>query len=110
MHAWHGREGEGAALALAALVVVPMLVQRRVDQVRARVEEHADPARTLVVSGVRGGERGVPLLEGLKDQLVLPDDRSDVRLPQRQRPRGAGRGRCPRERASISADVFPAAD
>lgn len=35
-------------LALAALVVVPLLVQNRVDQVRARVEEAADPARTLV--------------------------------------------------------------
>ncbi|WP_420125771.1 sensor histidine kinase [Longimicrobium sp.] len=35
-------------LALAALVVVPILVQRRVDDVRARVEEVADPARTLV--------------------------------------------------------------
>ena len=35
-------------LALAALVVVPLLVQRRVDHVRERVEEQADPARTLV--------------------------------------------------------------
>ena len=35
-------------LALAALVVVPQLVQRRVDQVRGRVEAVADPARTLV--------------------------------------------------------------
>lgn len=35
-------------LALAALVVVPLLVQNRVDRVRARVEEAADPARTLV--------------------------------------------------------------
>jgi signal transduction histidine kinase len=35
-------------VALAALVVVPLLVQRRVDDVRARVEEHADPARTLL--------------------------------------------------------------
>ena len=35
-------------LALAALVVVPLLVQRRVDDVRARVEEQADAARTLV--------------------------------------------------------------
>jgi signal transduction histidine kinase len=35
-------------LALAALVVVPLLVQRRVDRVRAIVEEHADPARTLL--------------------------------------------------------------
>ncbi|HEX6037872.1 HAMP domain-containing sensor histidine kinase, partial [Longimicrobium sp.] len=35
-------------LALAALVVVPLLVQDRVDRVRARVEEAADPARTLV--------------------------------------------------------------
>lgn len=35
-------------VALAALVVVPLLVQRRVDDVRARVEEHAGAARTLV--------------------------------------------------------------
>ncbi len=35
-------------VALAALVVVPLLVQQRVDGVRARVEEHADPARTHV--------------------------------------------------------------
>lgn len=35
-------------LALAALVVVPLLVQQRVDRVRERVEEHADPARTLL--------------------------------------------------------------
>ncbi|HVH13817.1 MAG TPA: hypothetical protein VM759_12235, partial [Longimicrobium sp.] len=34
--------------ALASLVVVPLLVQERVDRVRARVEEQADPARTLV--------------------------------------------------------------
>ena len=34
--------------ALAALVIVPLLVQRRVDDVRVRVEEVADPARTLV--------------------------------------------------------------
>ncbi|HEU0298944.1 MAG TPA: HAMP domain-containing sensor histidine kinase, partial [Longimicrobium sp.] len=37
-------------VALAALVVVPLLVQRRVDAVRARVEEHADPARILANS------------------------------------------------------------
>ncbi|HEX6373715.1 MAG TPA: HAMP domain-containing sensor histidine kinase [Longimicrobium sp.] len=35
-------------VALAALVIVPLLVQRRVDQVRSRVEDVADPARTLV--------------------------------------------------------------
>lgn len=35
-------------LALAALVVAPLLVQKRVDRVRARVEEQADPARALV--------------------------------------------------------------
>jgi signal transduction histidine kinase len=35
-------------VALAALVIVPLLVQRRVDAVRARVEDHADPARTLL--------------------------------------------------------------
>lgn len=35
-------------LALAALVIVPLLVQQRVDRVRAVVEERADPARTLV--------------------------------------------------------------
>ncbi|HEX6909633.1 MAG TPA: HAMP domain-containing sensor histidine kinase, partial [Longimicrobium sp.] len=35
-------------LALAALVVVPLLVQQRVDRVRVRVEEHADPARMLL--------------------------------------------------------------
>jgi signal transduction histidine kinase len=35
-------------VALALLVIVPLLVQRRVDAVRARVEEHADPARTLL--------------------------------------------------------------
>jgi signal transduction histidine kinase len=35
-------------LALAALVIVPLLVQRRVDEVRSRVEDVADPARTLV--------------------------------------------------------------
>lgn len=35
-------------VALAALVIVPLLVQRRVDEVRARVEDHADPARTLL--------------------------------------------------------------
>ena len=35
-------------VALAALVIVPLLVQRRVDQARERVEEVADPARTLV--------------------------------------------------------------
>lgn len=35
-------------LSLAALVIVPLLVQRRVDEVRGRVEEVADPARTLV--------------------------------------------------------------
>lgn len=34
--------------ALASLVIVPLLVQQRVDRVRARVEEQADPARTLV--------------------------------------------------------------
>ena len=47
--AWMGRLASAfVLLALAALVVVPLLVQRRVDGVRARVEEHADPARTLV--------------------------------------------------------------
>lgn len=35
-------------VALAALVIVPLLVQQRVERVRARVEEHADPARTLL--------------------------------------------------------------
>lgn len=46
---WLGRLASGfVLLALAALVVVPLLVQRRVDQVRARVEDAADPARTLV--------------------------------------------------------------
>ncbi|HST60701.1 MAG TPA: HAMP domain-containing sensor histidine kinase [Longimicrobium sp.] len=35
-------------LALAALVIVPLLVQQRVDRVRARVEDHADHARTLL--------------------------------------------------------------
>jgi signal transduction histidine kinase len=35
-------------LALAALVVVPLLVQQRVDRVREQVEDVADPARTLV--------------------------------------------------------------
>lgn len=35
-------------LALAALVVLPLLVQERVDDVRARVDEHADPARMVV--------------------------------------------------------------
>jgi signal transduction histidine kinase len=46
---WLGRLASAfVVLALAALVVVPLLVQRRVDQVRARVEEVADPARTLV--------------------------------------------------------------
>jgi signal transduction histidine kinase len=35
-------------MALAALVIVPLLVQQRVDRVRARVEEQADPARTLL--------------------------------------------------------------
>ena len=34
--------------ALAVLVVVPLLVNQRVDAVRARVENQADPARTLV--------------------------------------------------------------
>lgn len=44
-----GRVASGFVLAaLAALVIVPLLVQRRVDQARARVEEVADPARTLV--------------------------------------------------------------
>jgi signal transduction histidine kinase len=47
--AWMGRVASAFVLAaLAALVVVPLLVQRRVDQARARVEEVADPARTLV--------------------------------------------------------------
>jgi signal transduction histidine kinase len=35
-------------LALAALVLVPLRVQQRVDRVRERVEEKADPARNLV--------------------------------------------------------------
>jgi len=35
--------------ALAALVIVPLLVQARVDEVRSRVEERVDPARTLVI-------------------------------------------------------------
>jgi signal transduction histidine kinase len=34
--------------ALAALVIVPLLVQGRVDRVRERVEDHADPARTIL--------------------------------------------------------------
>jgi signal transduction histidine kinase len=47
--AWLGRVASVfVLLALAALVIVPILVQRRVDDVRARVEEVADPARTLV--------------------------------------------------------------
>lgn len=47
--AWMGQVASAFVLvALAALVVVPILVQRRVDQVRSRVEEVADPARTLV--------------------------------------------------------------
>jgi hypothetical protein len=47
--AWMGRVASVFVLvALAALVIVPILVQRRVDQVRSRVEEVADPARTLV--------------------------------------------------------------
>jgi signal transduction histidine kinase len=35
-------------VALALLVIVPLLVQQRVDRVRERVEDHADPARTLL--------------------------------------------------------------
>jgi signal transduction histidine kinase len=47
--AWLGRLASlFVLLALALLVIVPLLVQRRVDLVRARVEEHADPARTLL--------------------------------------------------------------
>jgi hypothetical protein len=47
--AWMGRLASVFVLiALAALVIVPLLVQRRVDEVRGRVEEVADPARTLV--------------------------------------------------------------
>jgi signal transduction histidine kinase len=47
--AWLGRVASLFVLvALALLVIVPLLVQRRVDLVRARVEEHADPARTLL--------------------------------------------------------------
>lgn len=47
--AWLGRLASAFVLAaLAALVIVPLLVQRRVDGVRARVEDVADPARTLV--------------------------------------------------------------
>ena len=47
--AWWGRVASLFVLAaLAALVIVPILVQRRVDEVRARVEDVADPARTLV--------------------------------------------------------------
>lgn len=46
---WVGRLATAfVLLALAALVVVPLLVQRRVEQVRSRVEDVADPARTLV--------------------------------------------------------------
>jgi signal transduction histidine kinase len=47
--AWVGRLASAfVLLALAALVIVPLLVQRRVDDVRSRVEDVADPARTLV--------------------------------------------------------------
>jgi signal transduction histidine kinase len=47
--AWVGRLASAfVLLALAALVIVPLLVQRRVDDVRGRVEDVADPARTLV--------------------------------------------------------------
>jgi signal transduction histidine kinase len=47
--AWMGRLAGGFVLvALAALVIVPLLVQQRVDRVRAQVEDVADPARTLV--------------------------------------------------------------
>src|SRR5687767_12437483 len=47
--AWMGRLASAFVLiALAALVIVPLLVQRRVDEVRGRVEDVADPARTLV--------------------------------------------------------------
>jgi len=47
--AWLGRVASAFVLvALAALVIVPILVQRRVDEVRSRVEDVADPARTLV--------------------------------------------------------------
>lgn len=47
--AWPGTLASAfVLLALAALMIVPLLVQRRVDQVRARVEEVADPARALV--------------------------------------------------------------
>jgi signal transduction histidine kinase len=47
--AWMGRVASAfVLLALAALVIVPLLVQRRVDEVRSRVEDVADPARTLV--------------------------------------------------------------
>ncbi len=46
---WLGRVASiFVLLALAALVIVPILVQRRVDEVRSRVEDVADPARTLV--------------------------------------------------------------
>lgn len=47
--AWMGRLASLFVLvALAALVCVPLLVERRVDGVRSRVEDHADPARTLL--------------------------------------------------------------
>lgn len=47
--AWFGRLASAFVLAsLAALVIVPLLVQRQVDDMRARVEDVADPARTLV--------------------------------------------------------------
>jgi signal transduction histidine kinase len=47
--AWMGMLASLFVLAaLAALVVVPLLVQQRVDRVRERVEDVADPARTLV--------------------------------------------------------------
>ncbi|HEX2079151.1 MAG TPA: HAMP domain-containing sensor histidine kinase [Longimicrobium sp.] len=46
---WLGRLASAFVfIALAALVVVPLLVQQRVDRVRERVENVADPARTLV--------------------------------------------------------------
>jgi signal transduction histidine kinase len=46
---WLGRAASAFVLiALAALVIVPIMVQRRVDRARERVENVADPARTLV--------------------------------------------------------------
>jgi signal transduction histidine kinase len=47
--AWMGILASGfVLLALAALVIVPLLVERRVDGERTRVENVADPARTMV--------------------------------------------------------------